>query len=212
VLPIALSLAAAGALFLASRTRAVRAAAGAVGEASARGGAAVADGAARVGDFAGDAIEEVTVTVERMADVVTRALMPRGMRNNNPGNLRWIADPARRWRGMIADDGSGYAVFDSLVNGTRAMARQLLAYEARGLRTVRAIVTTWAPPVENETAAYVTAVAAALGVDPAATIDVRARLPALVGAMARHENGRRLDGSDWLTSLDITAGVREALA
>src|SRR5687768_678297 len=49
------------------------------------------------------------------ADVVggiVKAVTPRGIRNNNPGNIEWISDLARRWRGMVNKDGR-YGVFDT---------------------------------------------------------------------------------------------------
>jgi hypothetical protein len=114
----------------------------------------------------------------------------RGIRNNNPGN---IDRTATKWQGMAADQSSDprFIVFVSPQYGIRAMAKTLFTYQnTHGLRTVRKIINRWAPPVENDTGAYVEHVAALLGVKPDETIDLDnsdIMLP-LVKAIIRHEN------------------------
>lgn len=119
--------------------------------------------------------------------------LPRGLRNNNPGNIDWIADPAKRWRGMLRketpEEGGRFAVFDSPANGVRAIARELQLDERRGVRTVAGLINNWAPSSENNTSSYVRAVARELRVEPDDSIDVTAYLPRLVAAIVRHENG-----------------------
>lgn len=90
--------------------------------------------------------------------------LPRGIRNNNPGNLDYI--PEIGWAGMtgpeILPDGSQgrFARFDTAQNGIRALTTNLLAYQDRhGLRTVRGMIYRWAPPGENDSDAYVRFVA-----------------------------------------------------
>lgn len=141
-------------------------------------------------------LEEISVTARKISSE-TVAPAPaaftrttRGLRNYNPGNIRWIVNPKSRWRGMIRDDGTGYGVFDSDANGIRAIGKQLGVYARRGLVTVRQIISTWAPPTENATLAYVDAVARRLRVSPDATIDVQTRLVDLANAIIHHENGR----------------------
>lgn len=136
-----------------------------------------------------DYLEEITVTVQRMAEPVLATVGPRGIRNRNPGNIRWIADERRRWRGMLRDDGSGYAVFDTAAHGVRALGKELLLDDKRGIRTVRGLISNWAPATENNTAAYIASVAAALNVGPDQPIAVAARLAELAAAIIRHENG-----------------------
>jgi hypothetical protein len=118
---------------------------------------------------------------------------PRGIRNKNPGNIDWIADPARRWRGMIRketpEEGGRFAVFDTVANGVRAIGQQLLKYERSGRNTVHALISTWAPSSENNTAAYARAVASSLQVESNDAIDVASYLPRLVAAIIKHENG-----------------------
>lgn len=137
-------------------------------------------------------IEEVAVTARKIAaeTVEPFARNTRGLRNKNPGNIRWIVKETSRWRGMLRDDGSGYAIFDTDANGVRALGKQLLVYARRGLDTVREIIGTWAPPSENATDAYIRAVSARLKVAPDAALDVSARLVDLANAIIYHENGR----------------------
>jgi hypothetical protein len=122
------------------------------------------------------------VAVDAM-DTVVNALTPRGYRNNNPGNLRYLS--ANAWNGQVGNDG-GFGVYATKEAGTRALGKQLLKY---GLSTVRGIIGRWAPPHENDTGAYVASVSAALGVAPDSVINVHQRLPALARAIAKHENG-----------------------
>jgi hypothetical protein len=118
---------------------------------------------------------------------------PRGVRNNNPGNIDWIENPSKRWRGMVRkespEEGGRFAIFDSPANGVRAIAQELLLDERRGIRTIAGLISAWAPPGENNTPAYVRAVARAVGVEPDDSIDVRSYLPRLVASIIHHENG-----------------------
>lgn len=115
----------------------------------------------------------------------------RGIRNNNPGN---IDRHDTKWQGMAADQSSDprFIVFKTPAFGIRAVAKTLLTYQnTHKLDTVRKIINRWAPPVENNTTAYVRAVADSVGVRPDDVIDVdsvEVMLP-LVKAIITHENG-----------------------
>lgn len=127
---------------------------------------------------------------------------PRGERNNNPGNIRL---GATRWQGQIDGTDPAFVTFATPQDGIRALAKLLRNYQTiHGLRTVRAIIARYAPASENNTAAYVGAVAAALGVSPDAPIDLNndATLQQLVAAIIAHENGRNVYAAD-----TIAAGV-----
>lgn len=114
---------------------------------------------------------------------------PRGIRNNNPGNIRHGKD---RWQGMADEQPDlAFITFKSTEYGIRAMARILLNYERRGDDTIGEIISRWAPPSENDTNAYVQAVANACGVDSNDILDLdqcEVMLP-LIKAIIRHENG-----------------------
>lgn len=118
---------------------------------------------------------------------------PRGIRNNNPGNIDRTAD---RWQGM-AEDQSGdprFVVFSAPVWGLRALAKVLLSYyRKRGLNTVESVIGRWAPHVENDTSAYARAVARAMNVAVRDELNIEHPdvLALLVEAIVQHENGQQ---------------------
>lgn len=114
--------------------------------------------------------------------------MTRGIRNNNPGNIRF--SPSNDWEGQLAQpDRDGFSVFTDPRFGIRAMAILLRNYVNRyGLNTVRGLITRWAPPSENDTDAYANHVALELGIGLDDTIDLQAHLPSLVKVIVKHEN------------------------
>lgn len=123
--------------------------------------------------------------------------LPRGMRNNNPGNMRaWAPGQEKR---------DGFVVFPTMQSGLSAMAAQLLKYQtAGGLNNVRDIVSKWAPKDDrfgrgdhNETDAYVAAVSQRLGVGAGDKLDLKdpQTLSHLMGAMIRQEQGYTPFGS-----------------
>lgn len=139
---------------------------------------------------------------------------PRGVRNHNPGN---IERNATKWQGMADDQSSDprFIVFAEARYGIRALARTLLTYQSKyGLDTVREIINRWAPPIENDTGAYVNAVAKSCKVAPDQKIDldsVDVMLP-LVRAIIRHENGGNpYDDAEILEGLHL-AGIADAPA
>lgn len=118
----------------------------------------------------------------------------RGFRNRNPGNIDY--NVRNRWQGQVGIETTGspprFAVFESHEFGIRALAALLTTYQDRhGLRTVRAIINRWAPGNENNTDAYVTAVARKIGVSERDTLDLHtyAHMRPLVEAIIAHELG-----------------------
>lgn len=116
---------------------------------------------------------------------------PRGIRNNNPGNIRWGAD----WQGLKKDGKSqdpSFCVFISPEYGIRALAKLLKNYQRLyGLNTPRKIINRYAPPNENQTQAYIQSVAQQLGVQPDTPVDLNEEgvLIIFIKAIIRHENG-----------------------
>jgi hypothetical protein len=120
-----------------------------------------------------------------------RYMKQRGIRNNNPGNIRLLNPPAG-WQGAVSraqnTDGT-FEQFTSPVYGLRAIFKTLTTYQNKyGLTTIRGIISRWAPASENDTAAYVAAVAAAVGVSPDLPLSYAQRAE-LVKAIVMHENG-----------------------
>ena len=114
----------------------------------------------------------------------------RGLRNCNPGNLRRTKD---RWKGLrpIQTDKEFFQFVD-MAHGYRAMMITLQNYVRRhGCRTMAGIIKRYAPPSENNTAAYLAYVCNKMGVSTTYEPDLgdKATLCALVSAMSRMENG-----------------------
>jgi hypothetical protein len=134
--------------------------------------------------------------------------LPRGIRNNNPGNIRH--SPAK-WQGMsLEQPDKAFVKFDEPFSGIRALAKLLLNYQRKhGLSTPREIINRWAPPKENNTNAYVNAVAHAQGVHPDTRLNLKdpITLKILVQSIILHENGP----GEWYSSELVTAAVDAAL-
>ena len=116
-------------------------------------------------------------------------VMARGIRNNNPGNIR---HGSSQWQGMSADQSKddAFVQFDSPVYGIRALTKLIKNYQSRhGLNTIRQIINRWAPPTENITSAYVDHVAREVGINADAPIDVNDHIVPIVKTIIKHENG-----------------------
>jgi len=124
----------------------------------------------------------------------------RGIRNHNPGNIDF--SPENSWLGLDTDKPSDgrFCRFKSPEWGIRAMARILRNYQKRdgqagvggpGIDTVQEIIHRWAPPVENQTDAYVRKVAGAIGKRPTEPLDMTdpGVMAEFIAAIIRHENG-----------------------
>ena len=140
--------------------------------------------------------------------------LPRGIRANNPSN---IDRTSTAWKGQSVDQSSDprFVVFDAPEWGIRAIVRVLRSYRDKyGLRTVKGIISRWAPPNENATDAYYNTVAKKLGVDPDDEIDIDDidTLRGLIKAIIRHENGANPAEPDgaWYPDDVIDEGIRRA--
>lgn len=94
--------------------------------------------------------------------------LPRGVRNNNPGNIRMNA--ANDWEGKIPinqnTDGE-YEQFTEYVYGVRAMIILLQTYKDKyDLITIRDIISRWAPPPKNPTVEYINFISDFTGYGP----------------------------------------------
>lgn len=131
---------------------------------------------------------------------MTTITTPRGVRNNNPGNIDY--SPRNAWQGQLGLEvgvpSPRFARFDTPENGIRALGKLLINYRGKdgmpgvggpGIDTVRETITRWAPGNENNTEAYIAAVARRLGVNAADVIDVRkpATLSVMVSSIIAHE-------------------------
>lgn len=123
-----------------------------------------------------------------------RTGLPRGMRNNNPGNIR-IGNTA--WRGKIPisqNTDKAFEQFHTWAYGIRAMIKNLQYYQReRNLNNLINIINTWAPPSDNnDTTSYVAAVSSETGLKPSENLNLSDpnTMRKLVKAMAKVENGR----------------------
>lgn len=110
---------------------------------------------------------------------------PRGIRNNNPGNIEY--GPFAKRYGATGSDGR-FAIFPTMEAGQAAERALLGGYLSSGTDTVRKVINKWAPSSENNTAAYVAAVAKQMGVSPDQALN-SSHVAALAEAINSHENG-----------------------
>ena len=118
---------------------------------------------------------------------------PRGIRNNNPLNIRRSKD---QWKGMSkTQNDRSFCQFETLEYGWRAAFYLLTRtyYHKYRLYTIRGIISRWAPSCENDTSAYIANVSRLTGIDPDEPIGIPSEQPSrgmLVGvSMAIQENG-----------------------
>jgi len=125
--------------------------------------------------------------VTNTPNIVYSGNLPRGIRNNNPGNIRLTSD---QWQGMAdAQTDGSFVQFVSPQYGFRAMTRVLRNYERQGINTVNTIISRWAPSNENHTAAYVRYVTNYLGIAANNELDLSRFLLPLIKAITIYENG-----------------------
>lgn len=129
---------------------------------------------------------------------------PRGIRNNNPGNIRY---DGTLWQGQVGQGDGAFIIFVDPEHGIRALAKVLIAYQAKhGLTTIGQMINRWAPPVENDTDAYVIAVCKACSASPNNPYTLTpSRLATLAKAIIHQENGEQPYSDDV-----IEAGVDSA--
>lgn len=114
------------------------------------------------------------------------AMLPRGYRNNNPGNIRF--NPANDWIGHIGVDSGGFVIFDKMEHGIRAMGKLIDSYQRQGFLSIEQIINRWAPENENDTGRYIENVVNWTGY-PAHFMPDREHYPKLVAAIMKKENG-----------------------
>jgi hypothetical protein len=131
---------------------------------------------------------------------------PRGIRNNNPGNLNYVGQAGATKEG---GPNGRFAVFQSAEAGLRALADQLRRYGTRGINSVRAIISKFAPASENNTQAYIGSVSEGLGIGADSALDLNDPrvLQSLMGAIIKVENGKNPYSAEQIAA---ASGVRAA--
>src|SRR5882672_3064802 len=114
--------------------------------------------------------------------------LPRGLRNNNPGNIE-DGQLAKSLPGYAGSDGR-FAKFDTPENGLGAMDALLTSYGRRGLKTGSEVIGRWAPSSDNnDVGAYARFVSP--NGDPNASVDLSdpQQRREMIGKMSMFENG-----------------------
>lgn len=151
---------------------------------------------------------------------------PRGIRNNNPGNIEWGSP----WQGLVPADkrtDPRFCQFTDAAFGIRALATTLITYQDKRraadgspIDTVYEAIERWAPPSENDTTAYAKAVAAAVSRSTGRNVGIHDIVDfhdhdvmfGLVSEIINHENGKGpLDTENtWYTDDVVNEGLRRA--
>ena len=119
--------------------------------------------------------------------------LPRGIRNNNPLNIR----VGNKWLGEVENPtDKDFEQFKTMLYGLRAGFYLLKRYIKRyKLCTIKEIISRWAPESENNTKRYVESVSRMAGIgilDEISFEDVEG-MCAIVSAMCYIENGQYVD-------------------
>ena len=123
---------------------------------------------------------------------MTDKQLPRGIRNNNPGNLKELSGDKTQWQGERAtDDDPIFEEFETMEYGIRALMKILINYMKKyKLRTIIEIIKRFAPASENDTRAYINSVSRITGFEDNAILAANEdTISKLVTAICFIENG-----------------------
>ena len=116
---------------------------------------------------------------------------PRGIRNNNPGNIEMTKT---LWKGEVPQYQNSDGRFKQFYNyayGVRAAILNIKAYFNKGIKTPRQIINRWAPPGENNTENYVRFVSNYIGIPENSPIQYeKSTIQKLIEAIIIKENGK----------------------
>ena len=136
--------------------------------------------------------------------------MPRGLRNNNPGNLIKGQKPFLGEKFPSTDP--RFRQFESMEYGYRAGLKLLVNFISGGYNTIAKIINRWAPPVENDTKVYIASVAKQTGIDPGAVlkVDQADEIIRIMAAISLHENGVKPDISSIKRGWDLLGDKKKS--
>lgn len=142
-----------------------------------------------------------------MADYRGQTALPRGLRDNNPGDLQ--PPPGSSWQGTVGVDGP-FVIFSDTTWGLRALALDLINNVGEGYDTITTMISKFAPPSENNTAAYIASVSADSGIDPNDQLGTdQDTITSLMRAIVNHELGDSYS-SQYVPDADIQTGYQMA--
>lgn len=129
--------------------------------------------------------------------------LPRGLRNNNPLNIRKNSDVFQGE--VVPSRDTAFKQFKTMAHGYRAGFKILSNYyRIYKLTTIRKIISRWAPENENNTSAYVSLVSSYAGIGPDDLISFdREQMIRVVAGMSKVENGREADMSDVIAGWNL---------
>lgn len=119
----------------------------------------------------------------------------RGLRNNNPLNIRISRGKPFLGEVRPSNDPS-FMQFESMAHGYRAAFKLLDNYrKLYGCTQLVDFIRRWAPPIENDTNAYIRTVCKHTGYADVSTVDTRNeyQMKRIVAAMSFVENGEEAD-------------------
>jgi hypothetical protein len=137
-----------------------------------------------------------------MADsFIGRTDLPRGIRNNNPGNIE-IGD---EWQGKTGED-PPFIIFQDITWGLRALATDIVNKINEGYNTITALITRYAPPSENDTQSYINQVSSTSGIGPNDVLGLDTdTISSLMRGIIIQENGAAF--APLVTDQDIQTGI-----
>lgn len=138
-----------------------------------------------------------------MSEENNKNKITRGMRNNNPGNIRHSSD---KFQGEVESTDKSFKKFKSMIYGYRALIKILQNYETKyGCNTIRKIINRWAPNNENNTDSYVKYVSENSGYGPDEVIDMHNKEVAIkiTRAISNEENSGWHDMTAIMEGFDL---------
>lgn len=127
--------------------------------------------------------------VKHISGVCSTFSIPRGVRNNNPGNI--VYSKYNQWEGQIGKESNGgFVVFKSPLYGIRAMVVLIGVYKKQGIVTVHSLISKYSPSKENNTKAYIKYICKKLKIKPNQHLKYdKNNLKKLIKAIIYYENG-----------------------
>lgn len=117
---------------------------------------------------------------------------PRGIRNNNPGNIE--INRANDWEGRVKREDNTDGRFEQFVSyeyGVRALIILLRNYIKSGRNTITKVFAAYAPPSENDTKEYIRFVSGRINIGPEEELPINKQvLKELSQSIGKMENGK----------------------
>lgn len=113
----------------------------------------------------------------------------RGLKNLNPGNIR--ISKVKYLGEITPSKDKAFKQFESMAYGYRAMFVLLHTYSKNDYKTIRQMISRYAPPIENHTENYIKFVSERSGIFADVELDTTdpTEMIPVVSAMSQMENG-----------------------